>query len=396
MRRTALSRDTPIAPLGFVLVHCSLPRSIEPTDCRSWVPQPVGQGDRAPTRFWLHIYRKVTFQMKITMTLLMLLGLFLPNTSAQQYTRWNLPEGAVARLGKGSVQKILYSPDGSRLAVQSSIGIWLYDTTTYQEVALLARHTNRYADVAFSPDGRTLASWGTDRTVLLWDTETGEQKETLAGHTSAVTSIAFSPDGRTIASGSHDKTVRLWDTKTGEHKGTLTGHTEDILIVEFSPDGTVFAAVGWDGVRLWDAITWEPKGPLTGWTPKLNDMAFSPDGKVFVVNQEGHVTFWSWDTETWEQKQDFIADTTHWIYDAAFSPDGTTLASGSYDKEVWLWDTETREVKKTLTTNTGEVYRVVFSPDGTMLAGVASWDGRVLLWDTETWELKETLTGQME
>ena len=98
-----------------------------------------------------YIERKGLFPMKITATLLMLLVLFLPNTYPQEYTQWNLPEGAVARFGKGSVQEILYSPDGSRLAVQSSIGIWLYDTETYREVALLAGHTNRYAEGSVQP-----------------------------------------------------------------------------------------------------------------------------------------------------------------------------------------------------------------------------------------------------
>ena len=81
--------------------------------------------------------------MKIAATLLMLLVLFLPNTPAQEYTQWKLPEGAIARFGKGRFPEILYSPDGTRLVVGSTIGIWLYDTTTYREVALLTSHTDR-------------------------------------------------------------------------------------------------------------------------------------------------------------------------------------------------------------------------------------------------------------
>ena len=113
-------------------------------------------------------YRKVAFQMKITMTLLMLLVLLLPNTFAQEYTRWSLPEGAIARLGKGIIREIQYSPDGTRLAVVGSIGIWLYDTAIHQEVALLTGHKGEIWDVVFSPDGTVLASGSDDGTVLLW------------------------------------------------------------------------------------------------------------------------------------------------------------------------------------------------------------------------------------
>jgi WD40 repeat protein len=115
-----------------------------------------------------NIRRKAGFQMKITMTLLTFFALFSPITPAQESTHLNLPEGAVARLGKGSINAVQYSPDGARLAVATSIGIWLYDTTTYREVALLAGHTDDGYDVAFSPDGATLASGSWDSTVLLW------------------------------------------------------------------------------------------------------------------------------------------------------------------------------------------------------------------------------------
>ena len=136
------------------------------------------------------------------MALLMLLVLFLPNTYPEDYyTQMNLPEGAIARIGKGGIDEILYSPDGTRLAVRSWIGVWLYDTTTNREVALFPGATSWSHGVAFSPDGETLTSWGTDKLVYLWNAKTGEPKGTLTGHTKMVLSVVFSPDGKTLASG---------------------------------------------------------------------------------------------------------------------------------------------------------------------------------------------------
>ena len=153
--------------------------------------------------------------MKTTMAFLALL---LPDTFAQDYTQMNLPDGAVARFGKGYIEGIQYYPDGARFAVHSSTGIWLYDTETYRAVALLVCRPASIWSIAFSPDGTTLAGGGTDNTVRLWDVKTGELKGALTGHTKVVYSVVFSPDSKTLASGSGDGTVLLWKVDYSEFK----------------------------------------------------------------------------------------------------------------------------------------------------------------------------------
>ena len=183
------------------------------------------------------------------------------NTFAQDSPQWHLPEGATARLGKGAITgEIAYSPDGTRLAVAGSIGIWLYDAQTDEALDLLTGHTAWVSSVSFSPDGNTLASGSYDATVRLWDANTGSPLHTLTGHnTGEVTSVSFSPDGNTLASASRDDTVRLWDATTGNPLRTLTGHTADVTSVSFSPDGNTLASASRDDtVRLWDATTGNP------------------------------------------------------------------------------------------------------------------------------------------
>ena len=283
--------------------------------------------------------------MKITATLLTLFTLFLRQLlPAQESTYLSLPEGAVARLGKGTINAVQYSPDGTYLAVATSIGIWLYDTTTYQvehsqngEVDLFTGHTGSVLSIAFSPNGKLLASGGRDNTVRLWNMETDEITK-LYGHRGWIYSVAFRPDGRTLAVGSWDKTVVLWkevtrdNTVQWEHNQTLYGHTGPVYSVAFSPDGSVLASGSEDKtVRLWETVTWHQKRMLTGYTSGVYNVAFRPDGGVLATGSPVN-TAWVWDTETWEQLGWTFAAGMNWIDSIVFSPDGTTIASTSVGK----------------------------------------------------------------
>ena len=122
--------------------------------------------------------KKITLS-SILLTLLILLNVYLPSSFAQDPSLFSLPEGAKARLGQGWINELKYSPDGTRLAVASSIGVWLYDAQTYEEIALLTEHTQGVNSIAFSPNSGTLASGGRNGTIRLWDAVTGERQQTL-------------------------------------------------------------------------------------------------------------------------------------------------------------------------------------------------------------------------
>ena len=318
---------------------------------------------------------------------------FLPSSSAQDYTQMGLPEGAIVRLGKGYINDIAYAPDGTRLAVATSIGVWLYDTATDTELSLLSEEPDYVQAIAFSPDSRTLASGGylPNNVIRLWDTDTGELRDTLEGD-EEILALTFSPDGTMLASsgGWPDHPIQLWDVANRQLRDTLLGHTRWISALLFSVDGKVLVSGSEDStVRLWDVHTGALKCILEEHGDDVNAVALSPDGRTLASgSDDGTIQFW--DMHVGEMITTLKGDAKfpEGINAIAFSPDGKTLASATTD-QIWLWDTATKQLKEILEGHTDFVTTVVFSPDGKTIAS-ASWDWTFRLWDASTGKLRKT------
>ncbi len=199
--------------------------------------------------------------------------------------------------------RVLFSRDGDTLASwgRYEISLWDIATSTHEKTSRKYKYKD-FVNVWINAGGGTLVSIDGD-TIRLLDVLTVEGKAILKGHKKEVESVAFSPDGRTLASGGGDKTVRLWDVATGKHRQTLKGHRKSIDSIAFSTDGQLLVSASRDKtVRVWDALTGTHKKTLKGHTAPVNGAAFSPDGRA-IVSWSNDQTIRLWDVHTGKVKK---------------------------------------------------------------------------------------------
>ena len=270
-------------------------------------------------------------------------NLFLSYCFAQDYTQWNLPEGAKMRLGKGEINDIKFSPDGSLLAVGTSIGIWIYDVHSRKEVNFLKSNTYQIDALTFIEDGTKIVSAGVDGPVgriITWEVKTESSPEkpnvpkigNLLSGTGYFWASALSNDGNLLAVGNGGGSIHLWDLHKGSKISTFKAHSDNLSGLAFSPDGSTLASGSYDSkIHLWDVATYKRLQTLTQLS-EAHAIAFSHDGKR-VANGNFGGGLQSWDLET-KQKLVSFKGHTDAIRALAFSPDGKMLASGGWDSTI--------------------------------------------------------------
>ncbi|MBY0523837.1 MAG: protein kinase [Gemmataceae bacterium] len=208
---------------------------------------------------------------------------------------WNAADGKELKSmpHAASVRSIAFGPAGRLVTGSRNGNVRIWDTAAGKETVTTKGHTHMVTMVAFSSDGKSVASASGDKTVKLWDAGTGQEQLTLTGHTGGVYAVAFSPDGTKVATGGWDKTVRVWDVGTGDCMHTLQGHRQDVWAVAFAPDGQTIASASEDHtVKLWNASSGAETMTLHGHTGTVYSIAFSREKRVMTGGRDGTLRLW--------------------------------------------------------------------------------------------------------
>ncbi|MBX7220753.1 MAG: AAA-like domain-containing protein [Blastocatellia bacterium] len=254
-----------------------------------------------------------------------------------EYPVWAValsPNGKTLATATGFAHRFITQSPRPHTPEVRTVKLWNLETQT--ELPLLLDYKYPVWGMAFSPDGKVLATGGGDSAVRLWNLETGKEVKAFSGHTGDVNAVVFSPDGKWLATASDDKTIRLWDVAEGREVGIFQGHTNVVETVAFSRDGLRLTSGSRDRtVKIWDVTTRKELNSLRGHRTNISSVAFSPDGKRIITgSQDGTAKLW--DVITGQPLATFKGH-AGWVNAAVFSPDGNLLATGSQDSTVKLW-----------------------------------------------------------
>lgn len=299
-------------------------------------------------------------------------------------------QSLLIRLTNSHANSIAYSPDGRHLAsggMDSVVRLW--DTNTGQEISSFKGHHNWIRSVVYSPNGKYVFSAsggiqiegkskpGDDHTIRMWSVLTGQEVKRFEGHTQPIISIAISADGKYVVSGSADRTVRIWSVETGEVLYRWDGEDNSLNAVTFSPDDQhVFMASSKGTVRFWDFQRNREVGRIAAHEGRIWAIAIAPNRRLFVTGGgDGTAILWTNRTKSVRSvcQHDDVVTTV------AFSPDSTRFLTGSEDGTVRLWDSASGKDIHRFTGHVGGIWSVTFSPDGKHAAS-ASNDGTIRFW----------------
>jgi WD40 repeat protein/transcriptional regulator with XRE-family HTH domain len=322
-----------------------------------------------------------------------LLGLRAENEK-QLATSRELAAAAVSNLDIDPERSILLALQAESAAHTIEAENALHRSIPEARVLFVLHHGAKVWEVAYSPDGKRIATTGGDKTAKIWDANTGELLMTLTGHADEVTAISFSPDGRRVATSSDDQTVKIWDSNNGQLLSTLAGHNDRVNGIEFSSDGTRLITASNDKTAIiWEIATGKELLSLTDSNGAVGDVAFSPDGKRVATIADGMVRVW--DAGSGKELLSLPVEDSPSLIGVSFSPDGARIASvgGNQYPYLRVWDAATGQVL--LNSDLGHssaINRIVFSSDGT-LAATASDDQKAKVWDSATGRVLYTLSG---
>lgn len=340
----------------------------------------------------------------------------IPQPSSVEYTRWELPEGVKVRLGKGKVNDIKFSPDGTQFAVATTIGVWIYDAKTGAEISLFKGDRQDIKGIEFSADGHTLTGANSAGEISRWNAGTSELRSIIANEkVGYLFSVVFSENGTRLAGTSTNSLdeVRVWGldddaippTVTNIDVGFKEGRSPAIAL---SPDRRFLATARPEGdkdpIHVWNADTGERLLTLArDEHGTIKSLAFSPDSKTLASCDYDSILLWDIDIDTTTSRATFR--TTFGLRTLAFSPNGEVLASGDSDGSINLWDATAKQqgfkgkisqYQPTLMLkgHKDEIYALTFSPDGKMLLS-GSADGTIRAWDTTTGQQQFTCPGHV-